>query len=482
MTKKQFHHDLRRGLGSCIAEMMNSRDIETYTDEVLWCCRHEMAYDSQCEGTRAWYMFQMIQLYEDWKPFNDALYETALKKISDRGSLFFQTVEVMSLMAGAGYELSMRCLDDVFNRLIEIMRKSRKRRKWGIYPEFDNYECICYVIFNNAYKNIEDKKKFFIKAVSALGYLCKENDRMVDSFEMDWFHFAVEDELGKDEADKLIQTHMEDEDVKRYYDNKVRLTGERDENRQRERAALKYKGEELKWQGKGIDPDYLTADKVYEIIKERKDLQKYLPPFLVIRWDRKDRSAETEKLVKYYETEDDSMTRYAILSFISRKQAAPFFTDNAIKRLIDDAENDMEQLSDQAINTLCYIKSDLVYDYARRLLEQCSVNVGAIDMFIRNYHEEDKEYVVSLVKSVPVRWNETDWHTIFCSVRDLYEDNKDKDIKLPDELLIYMYHEGFCATCREIYVILMEERGMLPDEIRMECRYDSNEDIRELMK
>lgn len=98
-----------------------------------------------------------------------------------------------------------------------------------------------------------------------------------------------------------------------------------------------------------------------------------------------------------------------------------------------------------------------------------------------NYREEDKESVIELVKSFPIKWSEGYWHEVFCSVRDLYEDNAGKDIDQPDELLGYMYHEGLCSMCRERFVRIMLDKNLMTDIIKEECKYDSNEDIRAMM-
>ncbi len=53
MTKTQFRHDLRRGLGSCPLELERCTDVEDYREDLLWGLEHALAYDAQCEGTRS---------------------------------------------------------------------------------------------------------------------------------------------------------------------------------------------------------------------------------------------------------------------------------------------------------------------------------------------------------------------------------------------------------------------------------------------
>ena len=52
-----------KGRGCCVQAVR--RNPERYRSEVLWACRNEISFDAQCEGSRAWYVYQMIDCYED---------------------------------------------------------------------------------------------------------------------------------------------------------------------------------------------------------------------------------------------------------------------------------------------------------------------------------------------------------------------------------------------------------------------------------
>ena len=66
MTKRQFKHDLRRGLGSCYIELKKCDSPEKYRDDLMWGCEHAFAYDTQSEGTRSPYLFGLIKLLGDY--------------------------------------------------------------------------------------------------------------------------------------------------------------------------------------------------------------------------------------------------------------------------------------------------------------------------------------------------------------------------------------------------------------------------------
>ena len=73
MTQKQFKEDLLRGRGCCFQAV--KIEPEKFYKEVLWACRNELAFDAQCEGTRAWFLYQMISCYEN----RDAFLNTTIR-------------------------------------------------------------------------------------------------------------------------------------------------------------------------------------------------------------------------------------------------------------------------------------------------------------------------------------------------------------------------------------------------------------------
>lgn len=56
MTKAQVKHAFQRGLGRGILAVRENPD--RYKEIVLWACGRNLSFDTQCEGTRAWYVYQ----------------------------------------------------------------------------------------------------------------------------------------------------------------------------------------------------------------------------------------------------------------------------------------------------------------------------------------------------------------------------------------------------------------------------------------
>lgn len=83
MTQKQFKEALLRGQGRCL-QAAKSNPTKYYSI-VLWACSHAVAFDAQCEGTRAWFVYQLISFYEEREPFLKAAISSLQKAKSNGG-------------------------------------------------------------------------------------------------------------------------------------------------------------------------------------------------------------------------------------------------------------------------------------------------------------------------------------------------------------------------------------------------------------
>ena len=64
--------------------------------------------------------------------------------------------------------------------------------------------------------------------------------------------------------------------------------------------------------------------------------------------------------------------------------------------------------------------------------------------------------------------------------KELWERYPDEETEVP--MLLALYERGPCSFCRERTVHRLIERGALTEELRLECSFDANGDIRDLAK
>ncbi|MCM1541248.1 MAG: hypothetical protein NC121_08300 [Blautia sp.] len=110
MTKKEFREAMKRGLGRCILELDQAEDAEKYREIVLWGCTHDLSYDTQCEGTRAWYMREMVRRLREERPFVDAVIRKLSQYRPNGGWEFSHYCELLGLFALDGNREALTAL------------------------------------------------------------------------------------------------------------------------------------------------------------------------------------------------------------------------------------------------------------------------------------------------------------------------------------------------------------------------------------
>ena len=100
MTKNEVKQAIQRGLGRGYLAVRN--DPDRYRDLVLWACGRNLAFDTQCEGTRAWYDYQLILCYSDRAAFRDHVIERFQRKQPDGGWDYSHFSELLSYFAEDG--------------------------------------------------------------------------------------------------------------------------------------------------------------------------------------------------------------------------------------------------------------------------------------------------------------------------------------------------------------------------------------------
>jgi hypothetical protein len=100
---------------------------------------------------------------------------------------------------------------------------------------------------------------------------------------------------------------------------------------------------------------------------------------------------------------------------------------------------------------------------------------GAIDLLARNYMDGDNR--------IALRWfrEEADrdtLHALGMDLIDFWQRHPDEETEAP--MLRSLYEKGPCSFCRENAVRRLIELSALPDELRAECAWDANGDIRVL--
>lgn len=443
MNKKDFKFCMQQGRGLCHLVLQNEKDIAKYKDIVLWGCLHNLSYDTQCEGVRAEYVYDLTKYFNDEDYFLFPIIK-AFESCSQRRDWLFEHFSAqLSLFAKNGNERASDALQRKYDQLFAILLT---KRKFQSYYDFErhNFERLCVAL--RYFGNTDNK----LKIVGDLGRLFRENPHY-DCDWFDWFCFCLENDFGKDGLQTFLNEHSQkSENVKCFYESYLQLK-KANSNRHK--------------------PTNLAKAPSVEEIKNEIASTGRIAPISKVRFSRRADTAMRKELAKEALAEVDLDKKAELLS--------PFFNcDFPLPHdiIIEYAESTHERLREVSLGILTNCQSDVVRDYALSLMAEENLKAHALKMLLCNYTPEDKQFLLDALGKLKVTYDDkSDWHDIGFKIRHLFENERD----LPKEFLLYIYNTTLCSCCRAATVQALDKRQWLTPQIIEECRFDSNNDIRD---
>ena len=433
------------GLGRCIIELNTCEDKEKYREIVLWGCLNNLSYDTQVEGTRAEYVYELIVAYHDDEYFLMPLIDKFLKSpIKDYRS-FAHFCDLLCCFAWAGHESAAAALHNKYDELYPRLLKKRKTDRYDF--DRDNYERVSIAVAS--LEGIEA----FIKIATDMGNLFLQNPNY-DGFDFEWFYVCFKNRTGERKLVRIIERESKKSAaVKAFYDyirqeqeRTKRLLEERNDNREDERNA-----EDIIELAQNNGLEYLDC---MRFRRTADDDQKLLLAKAIIEEPDLDKKAQMLNAF-YRDDEGFPLSPEEIISY---------------------TKLDNEKLSENAFDAIAYSKDIAVREYAIQLLQSGQKLVQAIRMLIMNYQMQDKDLLLSSLDKLRVNYtDEDDWHSVVRSILDAFG-RKDK---LPKECLLFIYNKSLCSFCREYAVTELAKRRWLSDDLKAECALDSNFNIRD---
>lgn len=449
---------MQRGLGSCVRELKkitDAKELQKFQPLVLWACDRDIAFDAQCEGSRGAYLYELIKLFPDCTPFLDTVERCLFRSIRSIGWEFAQSCDILAHFAFDGNERALSILKKCYQDLFGILLRKRKRTKYGLIPEENNFTYLCVSLVREYVRDKAETVEYFRTIVNDMGILI-QNNSLYSAFSFYWFQLASEEKLGKRSIYRLLHQSSASEAIKTYTASLEEWIADSD------KTAAEYK--------KNM-PD--CAKEIYDCLKNGSETKRRLPMNLMRKLMAQN-PQEVVKLAEYYKNEQDTKVRKMLLGLLKNESCA-WALD--VLHLIADTKSDDESLVLYAFDALSHKRDVLVRNYAYKLLQNETHFFEAVSMLAENYEEEDYDFFVNTVKQIPITLDEsTEWHWIFMDVIHMIKHSPVK--RIPKELLYYMYRNTFCSSCRAEIVKELGRRHMLTQELLEELQYDCNEDIR----
>ena len=441
MNKKDFKTCMQQGRGGCVLALKSEKNIEKYKDIVLWGCLHNLSYDTQCEGTRAEYVYHLTTFFCDEAYFVVPIIKAFTSLANEKDDLFQHFSTLLSLFVKSGNEDAKQALLQKYEQLYDTLLHKRSFKAYDF--ERDNFQHFCTMLLPSC------NEDYTCKMIRDLGHLFKENPHY-DADEFDWLCFSIETHLGKRKFDQILKRDSQKCDYAKYfYESYLELAKKREENKRR----IPHKPE---------------APSVETIIEEIATTGRLSPHTRVLFYRCADAEAR-KKLAEFLVTEENLDKKAELLSvFFHHEFPLPH------EIVVEYAHSSHERLREVALSTLTNCQSKAVYDYALELFQKDTNSTTALEMLLQNYTVTIKELLLRTLYSLKVDYeSESDWHGIGYKILDLFESGK----KLPKEFLLYVYNTSLCSCCRYRAVKTLAKHRWLTKELIEECRYDSNDRI-----
>ena len=140
MNKREFKQCMKQGLGRCAVALSSSDSIEKYKDIVLYGCLHNLSYDTQCEGTRAEYVYRLTRYFHDDDYFLLPSIEAFEELPNSSDWLFAHFVDLLQKFAENGNERARKALQAKYEQLLFCLLKKHRFSSYDFAR--DNFERI----------------------------------------------------------------------------------------------------------------------------------------------------------------------------------------------------------------------------------------------------------------------------------------------------------------------------------------------------
>lgn len=334
-------------------------------------------------------------------------------KTNDNTWMFLYLCEVLNYFSLDGATQAGDALDSKYKALFDFLLHFKKRKQNAVLFQLGDFEQLCVV----KCRNIHD----FIHISNDIGYLL-ENNKLFTGFDFDWY---IDKFVEKYER-RLLKEINNNINLSRIYQEYRTIKAELEEYRKRAKT---------------------EADRKERKIKQSSEAkEKYLNS-------------------KTNEEKTDALKRIYFCQFSSDQIS---LDPNAF---INDAESENPDLRNAALSVLGQIRNKIVRDW---VIPKSNENIYRyLPIYIRNYKSGDLPEMLELLKKAEFGFfGDGEWHEIVSAIL-----NMQVFMPIPKELLLFVYENSYCGTCKAIAFRHLKRRHLLTKEIIEECNYDANNEI-----
>jgi hypothetical protein len=420
MTPKQkFLSSIKRGTGEAHLLMKAHPEID-FSNEICKAARKNFAYDVQCEGSRAEYVWELILLSGQKEKIRKAILDGIETEIEDSWALD-QLFDLAVLFTKQG---DKKFHDAIYKRFYKkIMLGSVDLGKDQIL-EMDGLEGLKFIA-ETIGKALEADPEIY------------EDSATVDDFQQANPEIKVYEELDKAaEKNKFIKIYLEKIRIKR-----EPIPASKKPEFNYETITEKIKNNERFYLG-------LRAAQVSEI-----DIKKLADDFL-----KEKNKLRQEKYLRIFDRVKFPYDYQPVFILAKGKYSST------------------NSLIENACDALRYFSGNDIREFALKKLSKSNCPDVYMNLLVSNYVEGDYK----LLKSIAEKHSDPEMiHRLVYSFIRIYEANPTPECKEPLEAI---YNKLTCGLHRTDILEILIQNNVLSEKIKEEIQFDSYEEVRALYK
>lgn len=418
-VRQRFKNAIKRGTGETHLLMKDNPKID-FSRDIIKAALTNLSYDNQSEGSRADYVFELIELSNQKEKIRQAI----LKALSTERQDTWTLDQLFDLAAKFAKQGDNEAKKAIYKR---YYKKTIQGSEWvgqDAILEIDGLEGLRHIA--------ETKGKVILK----------DPEEWEDSWTVDYFQeqnpsIKVYQELEKiSESNKYIKTYLDT--IKKH---KAKF-------QKRERPKYNYEIVTEKINSKAIVP--LPPVGAKELSKT--DIKKLADDFL--------NETDRLKLEKYMRVFD--RVKYP-------------YNYQPLLKLAKSKNKKEDRLVEYATGALKFFTGADIREFAIEKLKKVKIPSDYLDLLVSNYKKGDFKLLTEIVGRCK---NEHDIHTIVYGYINIYQANKTKECKEPLEAI---YDKLTCGIHRADIIKILIENKVLSTRLKNEIKYDSYEEIRKLV-
>lgn len=413
---QSFKQAIKNGTGEAIFILLNN-PIVNLDELILEACTHNLAYDPQCEGTRADYLFEILSLASNKEILEDAIINNLLEPHEDDRDteLLFDLGKTLALN---GHQKAKKALYQRYAKNSE--------------PGYEFVDTDALVILDGI-KGLEFSAEIQGKNI------------LLDSkyWTCDWLiQICIENFPDNSPKQHLLDKSKNNIYLQKYL-SKIDEINNLAENRK-------------------PDPEW-SYSSISEFISKGKG--NFVPP-------RAGKKLSKDELVKLTVDFQQASDKKSIETYLRLFAQVKYPGD--ISYIIPFLRSSNDRIVYLVLSTLSKIKDPIIRDIIESNYQDQNFLKANLRLFVSNYKAKDIKILSNLIEHLE---DEDDIHSVLGDLIKILENNI---IEKPGIVLNPFYRINNCSSCRKAMIKRLMLSKDVSGDIFQELKYDCDQDIREL--